>query len=181
MIIENNSVLHKKDFIEVAKFGRFKPRNIFLFLLYLGMGIYLISTLRLYLPAFVLMFPQVSVGLTLCTFVFPLFGIAFILYGFLRIRLGGCLLYKKNKFLLSRNIKFNEEEVTVISQGNGMEQHSSFEYSSFTHYYERNNALFIEIAIEKHRLYLVVHDDGYVSGSKDEAVRILESKGVTKK
>lgn len=180
-MIENNSVLNKKDFIEVAKFRKFSPMNIVLSLFYIGMGIYLLSTIRLLLPAFVLMFPQVSISLTLSTFGFPLFGLLFIIYGLCHVRFGGYLLYKKNKFSLSRNIKFTEEEVTVEAQGKGMGQHNSFEYSSFTHYYERNNSLFIEIAAEKQRLYLIVHDDGYVSGSKEDAIRLLESKGVTKK
>ena len=124
---------------------------------------------------------NMSFGTIVATIVFPVIGVVIILEGIFFERINSNLKYKRSKSVALRTYNFTDDGIETIVNTEYMNQQDFYKYDLMTGYYEMNNSLYIKLAIDKQKFYLIIHNYGYTSGSKEEVIALLESKGIIAK
>ncbi len=78
----------------------------------------------------------------------------------------------------SVEIEFGEESIVGRFVNGGVGGENRFAYSVVDGYEARNNAVYIRLMVEKSKEFLILHDDAYLEGSKEELIEFLEGKGI---
>ena len=78
----------------------------------------------------------------------------------------------------SAEIEFGEESIIGRFANEGVCGENRFGYSVVDGYEARNNAVYIRLMVGKSKEFLILHDDAYLEGSKEELIEFLEGKGI---
>lgn len=180
-MISNTTTITKKDYQSLKRFRRFSVRSVLFSLIQLTCGGYLVYMFCPIIYHLLTRHYYLSVISIVQTVTFTVLGLVFIFAGIFSERFRSNMLYKRAKSVAKRTYNFTDEGIETIVRSELMEQQDLFKYELMTRYYEMNNSLYIKLKIEKQKLFLIIHNDGYTSGSKEEVVALLESKGITSK
>ena len=77
-----------------------------------------------------------------------------------------------------RTFTFSEECAEVRSVTDGVEYIKKYGYDKLTRLYVGDDRIYPVMRTNNNDIYMPVHDDGYVEGSKEELISLLESHGV---
>lgn len=180
-MIENRTTLSKKDFQSIASLRAFSARSLFLSILFFAAGCYILSIMGKYAIQFFQGAEFDSLKTAVTVFVSCAAGIIFIIYAFLHNRVVANASYKRNIAALERIYQFTNEGVNVSVLAGGIDQKSLFKYSSMLEFFEKNDSIYIKVLFGKQKMYLIMHNNGYIAGAKNDAIAVLEANGVKRK
>lgn len=107
-------------------------------------------------------------------------GIVLLIFSIITIRLLSRRFYNKRyKNASARHMEFREDIILVSSEKDGIKTDSTLEYETCVNYVEKNDSISIEFEAKDTggKRFLLVHNDGYKIGSKDELIALLNRKG----
>lgn len=181
---ESKIVLSKNDFILQQASRRVKLFNIIGgIMIVICMVWVLIEIFPLFEARFVYNM-QISMKDTILMWFFLAVSLFFIVYAFgiflmpfitrYKIRRD----YKKSDRTSVIRIEFEEEGVVAKQSQQGVSAEMRYAYSIMDGYIEKSNAVYIKLNLYKSKYYLVLDDDAYLKGNREELVTFLESKEI---
>ena len=75
-------------------------------------------------------------------------------------------------------LEFFEDHLISKLTNNECDTESRFSYSLIDTYYEKNNAIYIKLKNKSQKTFLILHDDSYLEGTKEELILLLEKKQI---
>lgn len=89
---------------------------------------------------------------------------------------------KYRSFFAPRTYTIDENGITVQYSVNGVGADSHYSFENAECYWGVEGEIYLRVVgIEKkQKLYICLHDDGYIEGSREELITLLESKGIRK-
>lgn len=178
IIISNTTEVTKKDFKNVAKFRKFGPINIVVFVLTFLLGIELVYKYSPYLfhhlrGDYVLDTKSIFIAV-----IYVALGLFFVIWGFVWMKIRYAIYFRRNKQLRNRIYNFTDEGIETIINTQAINEQCIFKYGAMDGYHQRDNAIYVRLKVGKQKMYLIIHDDGYTVGSKEEAIAVLEKNDV---
>lgn len=169
----------KEDYLYIAKSGRWSGENLVVYILEILCGIAIIHEILPMMKAIVLY--HLIYDIKDMVYMWLVFFVAlgciatpFLSPYFVAWKLSRR--YKKSRS--TQELFWGEEEVLSKTSREGISEESHIAYTVMDRYFEKNEAIYIRLKSEKAKLYLVVRDDGYLEGSKEELLELLEGKGI---
>lgn len=107
-------------------------------------------------------------------------GIVLLIFSLIAIKLLSKRFYKKRyKNASARHMEFREDIITVSSEKDGIKTDATLEYETVISYVERNDSISIEFEAKDKggKRFMLVHNDSYKVGSKEELIALLNRKG----
>ena len=74
--------------------------------------------------------------------------------------------------------EFFEDHLISKVTNNESDTESRLSYSLIDTYYEKNNAMYIKLKNKPQKTFLILHDDSYLEGTKEELILLLEKKQI---
>lgn len=74
--------------------------------------------------------------------------------------------------------EFFEDHLISKLTNNEYDTESRFSYSLIDTYYKGNNAIYIKLKNKSQKTFLILHDDSYLEGTKEELILLLEKKQI---
>ncbi len=75
-------------------------------------------------------------------------------------------------------LEFFEDHLISKLTNNECDTESRFSYSLIDTYYKGNNAIYIKLKNKSQKTFLILHDDSYLEGTKEELILLLEKKQI---
>jgi len=178
ILISNTTEITKKDFQNVAKYRKFTPTNIVVFVITFLFGIELICKYSPYLfhhlrGDYVLNTRSIIIAVT-----YVLFGIFFMIWGFIWMRIRYAFYFKRNRYSLMRTYNFTDEGIESVINTKALDEQCKFRYGAMDGYFQKDDAIYVRVLFGRQKMFLIIHDDGYTVGSKEEAISILEKNNI---
>lgn len=178
-MISNTTTLTKKDFYSLESY-RIPSAIPMWIVMFLGGG-YILYNFAPYIYYILSDNYIVDSHSAVIAVIFTLIGTAFVLFGIFYLRIISLVTYKRSADSLKRSYRFLDEGIEVIAETEKINQQCIFKYESLCSFREVNDSVLIQLNVSKRPLFLILHDDGYTSGTKEEVLALLESKGICKK
>ena len=182
MIKNNTAVYSKKDVIYVMTKSFYRNwRNILFGAAEIILGLITLIEISPWLRALYIYGHNIFSAKDMCFLIFfSGAGLFFIAFPFFYPYLLSMKVYRKEatRKRKSLEIEFGEESIIARFANEGVCGENRYEYSAVDGYVERNHAVYIRLMIEKSKSYLILHDDAYSEGNKEELIRFLEEKSI---
>lgn len=177
-MIRTQSKLQKKDYLYIAKLERWKSDKLVLYFLEILCGIAILWEVFPMLRAVILQHYCYGVTETLLMWLALLFAIGCIGTPLFNPYIIAIRSYKTHDKRSVPELVFGDEGVLLKSQQEGIASEQQIAYSIVDKYFEHRETLYIRFYMDRVRLYLTVREDGYLTGSKEELVTLLEAKEI---
>ena len=107
-----------------------------------------------------------------------IFGVACIVFPFLMPHIVAFKTYRKSDKVNPTEMTFGEEDIYVKNSKEGITTEHHFAYSVTDKIIEKSGVVYLRIAIEKSKVYLALHDESYLEGSREELLALLKRKEI---
>lgn len=90
---------------------------------------------------------------------------------------------KAKSLTVPRLYTFDETGITVQHSAGGVSTEAKYAYENADCFWAADSAVYLRVngQEKKQKCYMCFHDDGYSEGSRDELIRLLEDRHITKK